>query len=326
MTTKATFYEQMRVLAVGDDEDLMGLCREALGRPGPASDGGTHFEFQFCTSGPEAVDRVRAALTDKRPFALAFIDLNLDAKTGGIGVGQQIQQIDPDINFVVVTDIIGAVHRHIADRFRPADKMLLVQKPLHLQEIRQFAEALGAKWRSERLLRRANDELKEKLDELEGSRQELMANKNELESVNNQLLETNNALSVLARNLENTRKESEKQVLRKTRTLIIPTIEKLKQDRRLVRFRTDLDLLTGYVENLTSDISTKTRNAEMLSATELRIASMIRLGLTSEDIADHLSVSVSTVKTHRKNIRRKLRLKNTGKNLRSYLESRLASD
>ena len=44
-------------------------------------------------------------------------------------------------------------------------------------------------------------------------------NKSELENVNDQLMETNNALSVLAGNLDNTRKESERRVLQRTRTL-----------------------------------------------------------------------------------------------------------
>lgn len=326
MTIEATVPEPMRILVAGDDADLLSLCREALDSAGPAVGRSTPFEFQSCCSGSEAMDRVRAALEDQRPFALAFLDLHLNSGSGRSAIGRQIRQIDPDINFVVVTDTMDAGVGNIAERIQPADKLLFVQKPLHVQEIRQFAEAMGAKWRVERLLRKANAELKDRLKDLEGSRRALLVNKGELEDVNNQLLETNNALSVLARNLERTRKESEKQVLRKTRTLIIPAIDKLRQDRRLARYRTDFDLLAGYVENLTSDISDKTRNAEMLSTTESRIASMIRLGLSSEDIADHLSVSVSTVKTHRKNIRRKLKLKNTGKNLRSYLESKLSSD
>ena len=308
--------DSLRILAVDDDEDLLGMYSDFLG----ADSSEENFELSVCRRGDEALGMVKTAVRDHKPYAAIFLDLN-----GDIAVGEQIRQADPDLN-IVVTGAIRRFAPRIVQAIGPADKLLFVQKPIDGIEIRQLSRALGAKWKSERLLQQTHLELQSKLDELQRSQMALMENKTELETVNRQLLETNDALSVLARNLENTRKESEKQVLRKTRTLIIPTIEKLKQDQRLARYRTDLELLTGYVETLTTDISDKTRNAEVLSATESRIASMIRLGLTSEEIADHLSVSVSTVKTHRKNIRRKLRLKNTGKNLRSYLEARLSSE
>lgn len=49
----------------------------------------------------------------------------------------------------------------------------------------------------------------------------------------------------------------------------------------------------------------------LLTARELEILKLIADGLTNEDIALALSLSRSTVNTHRKNILRKLQLKNT---------------
>ena len=326
MTTEAKLLNQMRILTTGDDAALHALYFEAFASPDTTGAETPPFVCQTCRDGKEALNQVRAAREGDRPFAVAFLDLKSGSGSRWEDVGRRIREIDADINFVVITESDDTDAHEMVARLLPTDKLLLAQKPLHVQQVRQLAEILCAKWRSERLLRLANVELQQRLDELERSRLELIDHKGELETVNNQLLETNDALSVLARNLESARRESEKQVLRKTRTLILPVLQKLRQDRRLDRYRTDLDLLAGYIKTLTTDISDKTRNAEVLSATESRIASMIRLGLTSEEIADHLSVSVSTVKTHRKNIRRKLRLKNTGKNLRSYLESRFASE
>jgi len=142
----------------------------------------------------------------------------------------------------------------------------------------------------------------------------------ELENVNNMLLETNNALSVLARNLEKSRKESEKRVLQKTKTLILPIIEKLYHARLLEKYRHDLDLLVGFLENLSSDLD-KDKISTVLSAAEMRVASLIKNGMSSDEIARHLNISLFTVKTHRKNIRKKLNLHSSGVNLRSYLES-----
>ncbi|MBI9083786.1 MAG: hypothetical protein JEZ11_09315 [Desulfobacterales bacterium] len=316
----------MRILVVDGDAYILDRYRKVFCGVSGEEDAVSPFSLQPCQDGNDALALVRSSLDEGRPFAVAFLGLNPGADPDGLVTVERIRKLDSNINFVIATELKGIGARKVTERIGPADKLLFVQTPPHDIEIRQLAETMGAKWTSERMLRQACTELKGKIVELEYSRQSLTDHKSELEYVNNQLIETNDALSVLARNLENARKESERQVLRKTRTLIIPTLDKLRQDRRLAGYRTDLDLLAMYVENLTSDISDKTRNAEMLSTTESRIASMIRLGLTSEDIADHLSVSVSTVKTHRKNIRRKLKLKNTGKNLRSYLESRLSSD
>ena len=53
------------------------------------------------------------------------------------------------------------------------------------------------------------------------------------------------------------------------------------------------------------------------SSSELRIASMIKNGLTSQEIADLLHISLDTVKTHRRGIRKKLNLNNSNINLSS---------
>ncbi len=162
--------------------------------------------------------------------------------------------------------------------------------------------------------------------ELEYGQKKLLDNKSELEHVNNQLMETNNALSVLARNLDRTRKESEKRILERTRALIFPIIDKLQQNANLERYRTDLDLLVGNIENLNSDLSGDIKMVASLSTTELRIAFMIKNGMSSEEIAKHLFISPATVKTHRKNIRKKLNLQNSGINLRTYLEYETVED
>ena len=57
-----------------------------------------------------------------------------------------------------------------------------------------------------------------------------------------------------------------------------------------------------------------------LSATELKVALFIKEGLSSGEIARQLTISVATVKTHRKNIRRKLKIQNSKINLSSYLK------
>ncbi|MGM0382106.1 MAG: PAS domain S-box protein [Thermodesulfobacteriota bacterium] len=145
----------------------------------------------------------------------------------------------------------------------------------------------------------------------------------ELAKVNKQLIETNKALSVLAKNLDITKKESEKWVIQRIRSCIIPIIEKLQLDKHVERYRIDLDLLTRCISDLSSDVANDIKIALALSNSELHVASLIRNGMSNQEIARHLYITLATVKTHRRNIRRKLELHNSGINLKAYLKSEL---
>jgi DNA-binding NarL/FixJ family response regulator len=305
MAMNGNSVRRLRILAVDDEQTMLDLYRDALFLL--ADQGGAEYEFEvtLCKQGDEALEAVRKAKDENDPFAVIFLDLRLPPGPDGIWTGEQIRNIDPYVNFVIVTGFFDVDPREIALRIPPEDKLLYVQKPFHIQEILQFAASLGAKWHSEQLLRKA---------------------KSELEDANSQLWETNNALSVLARNLERIRAESEKRIIQRTRTVIMPIIERLQQDRNLERYRTDFELLVRYIEDLTSDLASDIKIAESLSVTELRIASMIKNGISSEEIARHLYISPSTVKTHRRNIRKKLNIHNSAINLRAYLESELGKE
>jgi len=312
--------KRLRILAVDDEPDILELYRQALSVADERHNFSPGFDVTLCQQGDEALEIMQKTADLDDPFAVIFLDLHLGDGPDGLHWGAEIRKIDPYVNFVIVTGLMDVKPQEIAQRIPPLDKILYVQKPFKIQEIRHFAAALGAKWQSEMLLRESGAKLEKKVNELEQKRQELLDNKFELENVNNMLLETNNALSVLARNLEKNRQESEKRVLQKTKTLILPIIEKLYYARRLEKYREDLDLLVGFIENLTSDLD-KDKISTVLSASEMRIASLIKNGMSSNEIARHLNVSLYTVKTHRRNIRKKLNLQNSGINLRSYLES-----
>ena len=293
---------RLRILAVDDEQTVLDLYRDALFPMADQGGPGYEFEVMLCKQGNEAVEAVRKAKEEEHPFALIFLDLRLPPGPDGIWAGEQIRKLDPYANIVIVTGFFDVDPRDIAARIPPEEKLLYIQKPLYIREIRQFAASLGAKWHAEQLLLKA---------------------KSELEDTNEQLLEINNALSVLARNLERMRTESERRILQRTRTIIMPIIERLQQDKNLERYRTDFDLLLRYVQDITSDLASDIKIAESLSVTELRIASMIKNGMSGEDIARHLYISPATVKTHRRNIRKKLNIRNSAINLRAYLETQL---
>ena len=179
---------------------------------------------------------------------------------------------------------------------------------------------------AEKAIEDANSNLERRVEErtaeLHAITEELLTHKLELERVNKQLLATNNALSVLARNIEKSKEQIEKKVAQVVRSEIIPILTGLKKAKMLERHRGELDVISARLGKLVKGMEGPTGILAPLSAKEARIAAMIKNKLKSRQIARELNISLDTVKTHRRNIRKKLGIRNDAVNLANYLKSR----
>ena len=164
-------------------------------------------------------------------------------------------------------------------------------------------------------------QLKIAAEELKVKQAELLAHKRELERVNRELLETNRAVTVLARNIDKHRRDEEDRFAKSISSKIIPLVEGLKEAKTLDNVLLGLDFITANVQDLSNDLTGKMNSLSSLTPAELRVASMIKKGLSSQRIVDKLCVSLHTIKSHRRNIRKKLNLQNSAINLESYLRS-----
>ena len=149
-------------------------------------------------------------------------------------------------------------------------------------------------------------EFKTLIDDLKQSRSELLGQQKRLENLNVQLRDTNRALSYCSKHRARERRcrEEDRREIKKSHNTHGPEAE---NDKALARYEGQLDMLTMQIEDLTSGFTMDSRVAAVLSFTELRVASLIKNGITTEDIARQLHISESTVRTHRKNIRKKLK-------------------
>jgi len=104
-----------------------------------------------------------------------------------------------------------------------------------------------------------------------------------------------------------------------------PTIERLGQDDQTREEGRQLAVFLNNVEDILSSFATGLQTHASLSFGEVRIALLIKQGLSDEAIAMQLHIAPATVKTHRRNIRKKLGLTGTTQKLRPYLQA-LAQD
>jgi predicted transcriptional regulator len=165
-------------------------------------------------------------------------------------------------------------------------------------------------------------ELMKTTKELQCKQEELLRHKLDLVKVNKELLETNNALSVLARNIDINKEEAEKKIALTINSNIVPIIKKLKDCKTLKKHQTDLDTLTAYLNDITSSLLHGADVVVNLSPSEMRVASMIKNELTSKEIATKLYICLDTVKTHRRNIRKKLKIYKSDISLSNYLRQK----
>lgn len=137
-----------------------------------------------------------------------------------------------------------------------------------------------------------------------------------------ELEETNAALKVLLQRREKDRKELEDRILSNVKEMITPYLENMKTTQMEIRQKVNLEIIEANLKEIISSFSHRlTSKYFNLTPAELQIANLIKYGRSTKDIAEHLNLSINTIKTHRSNIRNKLGICNKKTNLRSYLQS-----
>ncbi|HSI07057.1 MAG TPA: response regulator [Rariglobus sp.] len=164
--------QNVRVLVVDDNRSIHGDFRKIL--CGPDSSAETEsmeaslfgepleerraviFEVDSAYQGQEALDLVKKALADKRPYAMAFMDVRMPPGWDGIEATAKIWEIDPDMQIVICTAYSDYSWDDMIQKLGHSDKLLILKKPFDNVEALQLASALTEKWR---LARQAKTQL-----------------------------------------------------------------------------------------------------------------------------------------------------------------------
>ena len=151
---------------------------------------------------------------------------------------------------------------------------------------------------------------------------ELLKAEKELRIRAEELTESNAALKVLLKQREQDQADFENNILSNIKHLIMPYIEKLKKNKLEPDELAYLNIIESNLNEIVSPFATKL-SFQFLDFTprEIMIADLIKDGKQDKDIMEILHISIDTVKTHRKNIRRKLGIYGKRINLRTKLLS-----
>jgi diguanylate cyclase (GGDEF)-like protein len=179
-----------KVLGSGDDgaSDLAAAELALLGETLPANLN-PGFEIDSALQGQEGVARVKQALDEGRPYAMAFVDMRMPPGWDGLETIERLWAIDPDVQIVICSAHSDYDWTDVVARLNHSDKLLVVKKPFEAIEVMQCANALTRKWQNERIVRR----------QVETLEQVVSARTQGLESANKQLrhLATHDALTGL---------------------------------------------------------------------------------------------------------------------------------
>ena len=173
----------------------------------------------------------------------------------------------------------------------------------------------------EHRVQKSSLQLKISNEELNAKQKELLNREFELEQLNKELLETNKAMSVLAKYIDKNRENTENSIARTINSNIMPFIDDLRRSKTPDNLQSNLDILVTNMRSLSSGLSGGQNVMDSLTPTEVRVATLIKNRMTSQAIAKKLHVTLHTVNTHRRNIRKKLNVRNSDVNLVSYLRS-----
>jgi PAS domain S-box-containing protein len=144
----------------------------------------------------------------------------------------------------------------------------------------------------------------------------------ELARHNEELTEANAALTVLLKKRQEDKEELEQRLSENVVKIIEPLVRRLQ--------RTDLDddqiqLLSEIEDNLhdiTSSFVTKLTSEYVgLTPMEIQVATHVKQGKSTKEIADILCLAPDTINVHRKKIRKKLGIQNKSLNLQTFLTS-----
>jgi CheY-like chemotaxis protein len=110
------------------------------------------FEIDFASQSQEAINLVQKSKVNNRPFAVAFVDVQMPPGEDGVETIKKIWHIDTEIQTVICTAYAKYSWDDLVVRFGENDRLFIVKKPFDNLEIMQMACSLAKKWNLNRVI------------------------------------------------------------------------------------------------------------------------------------------------------------------------------
>jgi CheY-like chemotaxis protein len=127
------------------DADLDAMFADLFGEIAASQDRPS-FELSHAMQGQEGLEKVREALSEGAPYALAFVDVRMPPGWDGVQTVRRLWEVDPDLQVVLCTAFSDYSWRETIEALGHTDRLLILKKPFDTCEVQQMALALTRKW------------------------------------------------------------------------------------------------------------------------------------------------------------------------------------
>ena len=199
----------------------------------------------------------------------------------------------------------------ISERKRVEEELQIVHDELERRVEERTAE-----------LAQTNAQLNLEIEERKQAEREIKERESELAAKTHELEDANSALRVLLRRVDEDKEELQERVLVNVKELTLPYVEKLRNSCLSAEQKSCINVLESNLSDIVSPFAHRLSSKYLnLTPTEIHVATLIKEGKRTKEIAQLLGLSIRTIEVHRQNIRNKLDLKHRKANLRSHLLS-----
>ncbi|RDH82352.1 MAG: hypothetical protein DIZ80_08640 [endosymbiont of Galathealinum brachiosum] len=155
-------FENRRILIIDDDTRIHEDFRKILGEKDNQSEydeleaklfsddalntGSIVYELDSAYQGEEGYEKVLAANKEKRPYAMAFVDMRMPPGWDGLETIKRIWVIDSQIQLVICTAYSDYSWNEVLYHLGASDRLIILKKPFDMVEVQQLTTALTTKW------------------------------------------------------------------------------------------------------------------------------------------------------------------------------------
>lgn len=123
------------------------------------------FDVDSAFQGEQGLALIRRSLEQRRPYAMAFVDVRMPPGWDGIETISRIWQDYPDLQVVVCTAFSDYSWEEMIEKLGQTDRLVILKKPFDNIEALQLANALTEKWRLYQEAKSRLEELEQKVEE-----------------------------------------------------------------------------------------------------------------------------------------------------------------